>query len=76
MKAVLGEVTITCEGSFNIYQRLGVATVLGVTGTPTQVQVDGTTTKHWDLLVPQNKLVIQNMTMDLNQRVTLAWKSP
>ncbi|KAF8532453.1 glycoside hydrolase family 31 protein [Gautieria morchelliformis] len=74
MKAASGEVTITQEGSFNIAQRLGMVTVLGVINRPTQVQVDGTVTKNWDYLVPQNKLVIRNMTTDLNQHVTLAWK--
>jgi alpha-glucosidase len=73
MKAASGQVTVTGEGSFNITQRLGMATVLGVTHKPTQVQVDGTVTTNWDYLFPQTKLVIQNMTTDLNQPVTLAW---
>lgn len=74
MKATPGEVTITPDGSFDIAQKLGMVTVLGVGQKPTQVQVDGTTTKDWVYLVPQEKLVIQNMTANLNRPVSLAWK--
>ena len=74
MKGTSGGVTITPRGTFNIAQRLGAVTVLGVKQKPTQVRVDGMFTMNWEYLAPQDKLVIHNMTTNLNNPVGLSWK--
>ena len=73
MRATDGEVSITRGGSFDIDQRLGMVTVLGVVREPTHVQVNGAISTSWEYLAPQDELVVRNMTADLNNHVTLSW---
>ncbi|KAF8587489.1 glycoside hydrolase family 31 protein [Ramaria rubella] len=74
MEARSGEVVVTRSGSFNIAQQLATVTILGVTSKPPEVQVNGKTISGWEYLAAQDKILIQNLAVNLNDRVTVTWK--
>ena len=71
--AIHGKVTITRRGTFNIEQILGAITLLGVQRKPTHVLINGKALGEWTYLAPQAKVVVQNITVNLNNRVTITW---
>ncbi|KAF8587460.1 glycoside hydrolase family 31 protein [Ramaria rubella] len=74
MEARSGEVVVTRSGSFNIAQQLATVTILGVTSKPREVQVNGKTISGWEYLAAQDKVLLQNLAANLNDRVTVTWK--
>jgi len=67
-----GQVTIEPKGSYNIAQKLAQVTVLG-TKKPTSVTLQGAQTKSWQFMDAQEKLVVSNVSVDLNKPITLKW---
>ncbi|KAH7909434.1 glycoside hydrolase family 31 protein [Hygrophoropsis aurantiaca] len=67
-----GALNIETEGVYDIKQRLETVTVLGV-HQPTQVTLQGQGIQGWTYLEAQQKLVVSNVTIDLNQGITLQW---
>ncbi|TCD60713.1 hypothetical protein EIP91_009634 [Steccherinum ochraceum] len=70
--AANGRVQVAHQGSFKIAQKLQSITVLGA-GQPKNVQVKGRTLPQEDWNYAQQKLVLSNLDVDLNEAVELAW---
>lgn len=70
-----GEVRVQPEGSYEIQQKLEMVTVLGVASKPGQVEVNGrrVSTRGWEWLSAQEKLVVKSASASLNDAVTISW---
>ncbi|KAJ7892526.1 hypothetical protein B0H14DRAFT_3427931 [Mycena olivaceomarginata] len=64
---------ISTAGAVHIPQKLAEVTILGVMQQPSAVLVDGET-KSFTYVIPQQKLVISKLRVDLNTETTIEWK--
>jgi len=64
---------ISGQGSFMIQQKVEEITILGVSGRPKAVEVNGKSVNQWRYLDPQDKLVIDNLDISLNEYNVLQW---
>ena len=71
-KAREGELTVAHHGTFEITQKLDTITVLGVKR-PASVKLNGALIKS-QYIEAQQKLVVQGLSIDLNNPVALTWK--
>ncbi|KAH8111170.1 glycosyl hydrolases family 31-domain-containing protein [Phellopilus nigrolimitatus] len=70
--ANLGQLTAKSEGTFEISQKLEQVTVLGVKK-PSLVALEGKNIASWEFFESQEKLVVSNLTIDLNKPMNLTW---
>jgi alpha-glucosidase len=64
---------ISTAGAFHISQKLAEVTILGVLQQSAAVLVDGKT-KSFTYEIPQQKLVISKLRVDLNTETTIEWE--
>ena len=71
-KAREGELTVAHHGTFEITQKLDTITVLGAKR-PASVKLNGALIKS-QYIEAQQKLVVQGLSIDLNNPIALTWK--
>lgn len=67
------EVVISSTGTFHVEQKLQDVTVLGVSSKPKSVTVNGRSVQGWTYTAQQDKLVVANVGVDLNQPLSVKW---
>jgi len=75
-QATKDSVIIHSKGSFHIEQKLDTLTILGISSKPNGVSVGGKSVKsdNWTFAAAQQKLVLGDLTLDLNQDSTISWQ--
>ncbi|KII83963.1 glycoside hydrolase family 31 protein [Plicaturopsis crispa FD-325 SS-3] len=70
-----GQVKIAAKGAYDVKQKLQDITILG-TKSPTEVKVGGKSLSKdgWEYIEAQEKLVVKNVNLDLNDDTTVSWK--
>lgn len=66
-------VSLKPAGPFHVNQTLHDITVLGISTKPKGVSLQGQGLSSWKFIAAQEKLAITELTIDLNQEVSLKW---
>ena len=67
-----GELTIGSAGDFQAQEKLNSITILGASK-PGVVTIQGKSTEGWQYSEAQERLVISNVSLDLNSPTTISW---
>lgn len=67
-----GELTISCKGEFKVGQKMEEVTILGAKK-PTRVTVQGKEISTWLFAEAQEKLIVSNASITLENSVKLTW---
>ncbi|KAI0640209.1 glycosyl hydrolases family 31-domain-containing protein [Trametes polyzona] len=70
-----GALRVSPHGNFRIAQKLETVTVLGVgSKKPREVKLNGKTVQHWEFDERLERLVVQQLGIDLNKEASLTWE--
>lgn len=70
--AKTGELSISGAGDFSVQEKLDTVTVLGA-AKPTAVLVQGKSAQSWEYSDDQERLVISNLSLNLNILSSITW---
>ncbi|KAJ3793712.1 glycosyl hydrolases family 31-domain-containing protein [Lentinula aff. detonsa] len=71
--ATTNQLHISSDGNFTVEQTLQQITILGVNEKPVKVSVSGENIENWQFMSGLQKLVISNVSIDLNSAQTVSW---